>query len=106
MSEVEVTSSKAKAKEVTDTTDQRGLRQYLTGVVVSDKMDKTRVISVRRMIRDRLYHKASHEQHKFFIHDEKNTSRTGDTVEAVSCRPLSRHKSFRLVKVIQKRAEV
>ena len=78
-------------------------RQVLRGVVVSDKMNKTRVIEVKHTTRHGLYQKNLIKQGRFFIHDEKNESKAGDTVSAVSVRTLSKNKSFRLLKVIEKR---
>lgn len=77
-------------------------RQVLKGVVVSDKMSKTRVILVEREHPHPLYHKKSDRHSRVFIHDEKNESKAGDTVLAVADRPLSRLKHFRLQKVLQK----
>ncbi len=82
---------------------QRGRAQTLRGVVVSDKMDKTRIIEVARTIRHTLYHKAMKRRSRFFVHDEKNQAHVGDKVIAVACRALSRNKHFRLLKVIEKR---
>ena len=77
--------------------------QRMVGVVVSDKMNKTRTIAVKRIQRHGLYQKSSVYDSRFFIHDEKNTSAVGDTVLAVMTRPLSRHKHFRLFKILQKK---
>ena len=77
-------------------------RQVVKGRVVSDKMMKTRVIEVTRAKQHPLYHKRIVRQQRIFVHDENNESHVGDTVLAVSVRPLSRHKSFRLMKVLEK----
>lgn len=79
-------------------------RRLVRGVVVSDKMHKTRVIEVKRTLKHRLYHKGLVSEKRLFIHDEKNESRTGDKVLAVSTRPLSKHKNHKLFKVVEKRA--
>lgn len=76
--------------------------QKIRGVVVSDKMDKTRVIEVKRTIRHRLYHKSIIRKTRIFVHDEKNASKSGDTVIAISTRPLSKRKSFRLLEIVGK----
>ncbi len=73
------------------------------GVVISDKMNKTRVIETKRRVKHGLYGKSLVRKSTFFIHDEKNESKTGDRVVAVSTRPLSRHKNFRLHKILEKR---
>jgi|GEM_PF-1033271 len=75
----------------------------IRGVVVSDKMNKTRVIEVKRTFQHRLYHKNLVRGSRLFVHDEKNESKVGDFVSAVSTRPLSKYKHFRLLKVLEKR---
>ena len=88
---------------MTTVENKPGRKQVVKGVVVSDKMLKTRVIEVRRTQDHRLYHKKLIHQKRLFIHDEKNESKLGDVVMAESTRPLSRHKSFRLIKIVEKR---
>ena len=78
-------------------------RQTIRGVVVSDKMNKTRVIELKRTHKHRLYKKNLVRRTRLFIHDETNESKIGDVVVAIATRPLSRHKSFRLMKIIEKR---
>jgi small subunit ribosomal protein S17 len=80
---------------------KRKLRKVLQGVVVSDKMDKTRVVSVRRTIKHSLYTKVLRRTSKFYAHDENNQSHTGDVVEISSTRPLSKLKRWRVVKVVE-----
>jgi small subunit ribosomal protein S17 len=77
-------------------------KQVIKGVVVSDKMSKTRVIEVAREYPHRLYFKKTERHTRLFVHDEKNESKVGDTVLAVSTRPLSKNKNFRLSKVVEK----
>jgi small subunit ribosomal protein S17 len=84
---------------------KRGRAQTIKGVVVSDKMTKTCIVETSRAVRHGLYHKALKRQSRVFVHDEKNEAKTGDTVIAVFDRPLSKHKSFRLLKIVEKRAE-
>lgn len=81
---------------------ERGIRKTIVGQVVSDKMDKTRVIKVERYVRHPLYKKFVKKSSKFMAHDEKNESHVGDIVSLMETRPLSRHKRWRLVKVIEK----
>lgn len=90
---------------MTSETTQTKRHQEIRGVVVSDKMNKTRVIEVKRTLRHSLYHKNVARTSKIFIHDEKNESKAGDVVTAVATRPLSRHKQFTLLKVVEKRVE-
>jgi small subunit ribosomal protein S17 len=79
----------------------RGQRKTLEGVVVSDKMDKTRVVRVTRTVRHPFYGKVMSRSGKFHVHDEGNQSRSGDLVEIASTRPLSKTKRWRLVRVVK-----
>jgi small subunit ribosomal protein S17 len=79
--------------------------QTIRGVVVSDKMNETRVIEIRRTVKHGLYTKSLVRRAKLFVHDEKNESKVGDLVMAVATRPISRHKNFKLMKVLEKRVE-
>ena len=88
----------------TETTSKKR-PQEIRGVVVSDKMNKTRVIEIKRSLKHSLYLKNVVRSSKVFIHDEKNESRVGDVVVAAATRPLSRHKQFTLLKVVEKRVE-
>ena len=72
------------------------------GVVISDKMEKTRTIAVQRSIRHPFYKKIIRRTSTFHAHDEKNVSRVGDTVKIVETRPLSKLKRWRLVEVLNK----
>ncbi len=74
-----------------------------TGVVTSDKMDKSVVIQVDRIIMHKAYKRYIKRSAKFMAHDEKNTCRIGDTVEIVESRPLSSRKRWR-VKCVVRRA--
>lgn len=74
--------------------------QHIRGVVVSDKMNKTRVIEIERTKQHRLYKKKQVSSRRLFVHDEKNESKVGDFIVATSVRPLSKNKSFRLLKVL------
>jgi small subunit ribosomal protein S17 len=78
-----------------------GHRKTKTGRVVSDKMDKTIVVSVERLARHRLYKRVIRLTTKFKAHDEENVARVGDTVLIEESRPLSATKRWRLVRVIQ-----
>ncbi|MDA8113779.1 MAG: 30S ribosomal protein S17 [Acidithiobacillus sp.] len=72
----------------------------LVGTVVSNLMDKTIVVNVERRIQHPLYKKYIRRSKKFHAHDAENTCRIGDTVKIEECRPLSKTKSWRLVKVL------
>ena len=81
---------------------ERNNRKVRTGVVVSDKMDKTIVVAVERLMRHPLYGKIIKRTKKFKAHDENNECRVGDIVTIMETRPLSREKRWRLVKIVQK----
>ena len=80
----------------------RGNRKSITGIVSSDKMDKSRVIVVERRVKHPLYKKYVKKTSKFMAHDEKNESHIGDTVIIMETRPLSRRKRWRLVEIVEK----
>jgi small subunit ribosomal protein S17 len=75
-----------------------GKGNVLKGVVVSDKMDKTVVVSVSRFIKHPLYGKFYKVSKKYKAHDAENKYKTGDTVEIVETRPISKDKKFTIVK--------
>ena len=81
---------------------QRGRHQVLTGIVVSDKMDKTVVVKVERTIVHRLYHRYMKRSAKFTAHDEQNECRMGDRVTIVSSRPLSKRKRWRVRTIVER----
>ena len=74
----------------------------LTGTVVSNKMNKTISVSVERLVKHPAYGKYVRRTTKLLAHDENNECRAGDTVAIAECRPLSRHKAWRLVRVIER----
>ncbi|HEY5112789.1 MAG TPA: 30S ribosomal protein S17 [Coriobacteriia bacterium] len=86
-------------------TDVQGNRKTKVGRVVSDKMDKTIVVSVERLTRHPLYKRVIRASSKFAAHDELNAARVGDTVRIEESRPLSRTKRWRLVEVISRGGE-
>lgn len=77
-------------------------RKQRTGVVISDKMKKTIIVSVKRLTKHPLYGRIIKKSNKFKVHDEKNIAKIGDIVRIEETRPLSKDKHFRLVKVIKK----
>ena len=83
-------------------TEQRNLRKTKIGVVVSDKMDKTISVTVRRRLRHPIYGKFVNKSNKFTAHDEKNECRVGDTVKIMETRPLSKLKRWRLVEILER----
>ena len=78
----------------------RGVRQELTGVVSSAKMQKTIVVKVVRAVQHPLYHRVVRHTKKYYAHDETGEARVGDTVRIVSTRPLSKLKRWRLDEVV------
>ena len=80
----------------------RGMRKTRTGVVVSDKMDKTIVVEIRTRVKHPLYGKIMNRTKRFKAHDENNQCGIGDTVRIMECRPLSKDKRWRLVEIIEK----
>jgi len=80
----------------------RNLRKSRVGVVVSDKMQKTIVVKVERLIKHKLYKKYIGQISKFKVHDEKNECKIGDKVEIMETRPISKDKRWRLVKILER----
>lgn len=81
---------------------ERNTRKVYKGTVTSDKMDKTIVVVVETYKKDRLYGKRVKQSKKFHVHDEQNQAHNGDFVLFTETRPLSKTKSFRLIKIIEK----
>lgn len=81
---------------------ERNERKIRIGKVVSDKMEKTVVVSVERLVQHSLYNKPVKQTVKFKAHDENNESHIGDTVKIMETRPLSKDKRWRVVEVIEK----
>lgn len=79
-----------------------GKRKEYSGVVISDKMQKTCIVRVRRLSKHPKYGRIVKQLNKFKVHDEKNAAKTGDTVIIEETRPMSKDKRFRLLKVIKK----
>ncbi len=80
----------------------RNIRKERTGIVVSNRMEKSIVVAVPRRIKHPIYKKYINKTTKYIAHDEKNECGIGDTVQLMECRPLSKRKSWRLVKVLEK----
>jgi len=86
---------------MTATSKERN-RRSVVGTVVSDKMDKTVVVQVERLVKHKLYHKYIRRHKKLAAHDETNVCRIGDKVLITESRPLSKSKKWRVGKVIEK----
>ena len=78
----------------------------LTGRVVSDKMDKSITVMVERRVKHPVYGKFVRKSSKLHAHDENNECKEGDVVTIAECRPISKSKTWRLVEVIEKAAEL
>ncbi|MFZ3215277.1 MAG: 30S ribosomal protein S17 [Candidatus Acidiferrales bacterium] len=85
---------------------ERGVRQQLTGIVTSTKMQKTIVVKVTRAVQHPLYHRVVRHAKKYYAHDESGEAHVGDTVQIVSTRPLSKLKRWRLKEVVQRSTRV
>lgn len=81
---------------------EQGRRQVKMGRVVSDKMDKTIIVSVTYLKKHPIYHKTVRRASRFKAHDEQNEAKTGDTVRIIESRPLSKDKRWRLFNVVEK----
>ena len=82
--------------------EERNLRKVMIGTVVSDKMDKTVVVSVETSVKHPLYGKFVKRTYKLKAHDENNECQIGDKVKVMETRPLSKDKRWRLVEVVEK----
>lgn len=82
--------------------EKRNIRKERTGVVTSNKMDKSIVVSVVKRVKHPMYGKFVLQTKKFVAHDEKNECNIGDTVRIMETRPLSKTKCWRLVEIIER----
>ncbi len=92
----EMTNEQAKAA------GERNARKSRTGLVVSDKMDKTVVVAIERRVPHPVYGKMVTRTKRLKAHDEENSAKVGDTVRIVETRPLSKDKRWRLVEIIDR----
>ena len=84
------------------TIHERGRRKVRTGVVVSDKMDKTVLVRIDRQVRHSLYGKTVRRSSKLAAHDEQNDAHVGDTVRLMETRPLSKTKRWRVLEIVER----
>ncbi len=82
--------------------ESRNLRKERTGVVTSNKMDKSIVVAVERKVKHEKYGKFIKKTTKFMAHDENNSTNIGDTVSIMETRPMSKSKNWRLVAILEK----
>ncbi len=81
---------------------KRNLRKERVGIVVSNKMDKSIVVSEKRKMKHPMYGKFINKTTKFMAHDEKNECNIGDLVRIMETRPLSKNKNWRLIEIIER----
>jgi small subunit ribosomal protein S17 len=81
-------------------------KSEITGLVVSDKMNKSVVVAVERQIRDALYGKTQKRTSKFLAHNEANDAKVGDRVAIVETRPMSRRKRWVVTRVVERAREI
>ncbi len=93
-----------KQTPVAEVPDLRSARKVREGVIVSDKMNKTRVVKVSWQASHSRYHKVMRRFTQLYAHDEKNDSKMGDRVEVMETRPLSKLKRWRVTRVIGRAA--
>ena len=83
-------------------TKSRGSRKLRTGKVVSDRMDKTIVVSIERLVKHTTVGRYVRRREKFKVHDEKNECGVGDLVRITETRPISKEKRWRVLEIVQK----
>ena len=81
---------------------ERGIRKAMVGMVVSDRMEKTRVVVVQRLVKHPLYQKYIRRRSRYKVHDENNSCRMGDRVLIIETRPLSREKRWRVKEILER----
>lgn len=81
---------------------EQGNKRTITGVVISDKMDKTIVIRAERLVKHPVFHKYLRKHMKYKAHDEQNQCKAGDTVLIIEARPLSKEKRWRMLEILEK----
>lgn len=86
--------------------EQKATNRTLQGRVISDRMDKTITVLVERRVKHPIYGKFMRRSTKVHAHDENNESRAGDVVLVEQCRPLSKSKTWRLLQIVERAAEV
>ncbi len=85
-----------------DAAMKRGIKRQVVGTVVSDKMDKTAVVLVERLVKHKFYHKFVRRRARFSAHDENNACKIGDKVLITESRPLSKTKKWRVSQILEK----
>jgi len=83
-------------------TEERNRRKLRVGVVVSDRMQKTVVVSIERLVKHPVYGRYVRRRTKFKVHDEQNTCKIGDVIRFMETRPMSKDKRWRFVEVVDR----
>ena len=90
------------AEAVVEKEEERGRRKIRVGKVVSDKMDKTVVVVIERLVKHPEYKRYVRRRSRFKVHDEKNECKEGDTIRFMETRPLSKEKRWRFVEFVER----
>jgi small subunit ribosomal protein S17 len=90
------------AEAVVEKEEDRGRRKVRVGKVVSDKMDKTVVVVIERLVKHPEYKRYVRRRSRFKVHDEKNECKEGDTIRFMETRPLSKEKRWRFVEFVER----
>ena len=90
------------SEETTTEGTERAARKVREGIVTSDKMDRTAVVTVTERVRHRKYNKTLRQDKKLKVHDEENDLHVGDRVRVMETRPLSKTKRWRVVEVLER----
>ena len=90
------------AEAVVEQEQDRGRRKVRVGKVVSDKMDKTVVVVIERLVKHPVYKRYVRRRSRFKVHDEKNECKEGDTIRFMETRPLSKEKRWRFVEFVER----
>jgi small subunit ribosomal protein S17 len=99
-------SAESQPADTETTTEARGARRRIIGVITSNKMQKTVVVQVERRVKDPKFRKYTTTRVRYKAHDEKNEFKIGDRVELVETRPLSKDKRWRVARLIERPEEV
>jgi len=90
------------AEAVVEKVEERGRRKIRVGKVVSDKMEKTVVVVIERLVKHPVYKRYVRRRTRFKVHDEKNECKEGDTIRFMETRPLSKEKRWRFVEFVER----
>ena len=90
------------AEATTETTEERGRRKIRVGKVVSDKMAKTVVVVIERLVKHPTYKRYVRQRSRFKVHDEKNECKEGDIIRFMETRPMSKDKRWRFVEFVER----